>query len=440
MRKIFVFISICMIVFASSEFLKDNSNDDKIAEFKSKLEGYKRQDLIKLALAGDDYWRSGLPSHLLILRGLREFINKLSDEEIKNVISKQLVDYNGLTFEVMLRAASIPEFSNVNAFLKSLDKEKLEKVAYFCEAYERDLKHQYDLDGGLNDYIWRIERSEVQDIILDYIQKYPKLSSDNLIQLCLADEYVTLPKLYEIEGLERDDLASIAITLETYERKKQNKTLIGGLHDYAYSLTSKQLVEIILNFRLNNPELSFKSKLVQIIRKEFLDLKKDSPIVGFAGAIMRNYFLPELRNMASYLSNLKAIQEGRLFPGSTIESYLPLMSKQDLKDFIINNLENFPDLDDVSKLEQESGVSIGGVYNTLITFNEEDLRYICAKVLNHDSANNGIKYTDDIPTYLSKLNKESLIELFEKISETSPEICEVQKLQKIVSPSSFLLK
>ena len=63
----------------------------------------------------------------------------------------------------------------------------------------------------------------------------------------LNQEYlVSLPRIHLIE---------VALSCESFIRKKKGVKLLGGLHDYIDSLENKEIITIIKSFVSENPEL-----------------------------------------------------------------------------------------------------------------------------------------------------------------------------------------
>jgi len=94
---------------------------------------------------------------------------------------------------------------------------------------------------------------------------------------------ITVVSSINIDKLNQKQLAKLAIDIESYVREVKQIRLLGGLHDYAYSLSKEQLITIIEDFIRNEGRLvtDFINRKANLRKSRIEVTLEDSLIVSF---------------------------------------------------------------------------------------------------------------------------------------------------------------
>lgn len=433
-------VILTFLVLVSSFVLADEAEEAK-KKIIQDLQNYSRENLIKLALAGDDFQRSKLPAEILILRGLRQFIDSLGNEEIKKIIANQITaEKSDLTFIKLKELAGIATadtFSSFSTYLESLDKEKLTKFAYAGEKFYRIKYNKEHLDGGLNDYIWRLEKSEIVNIVLKYVKEFPELAKNGLLEeFSQATKVLFTEEVEEVlKKKEQNELAQIAVSLESYEREKLGIHVIGGIHDYAYSLKKEELITTILNMVHDNPELAVEGKIDAIYNKNKPEERKKlgkAAIFGGVEDYIRNFSKSELKEIALAAEQYD-LDTRKAFKLGGLHDYIERLSKEELTTIVLDYVRSYPELRQKGKLESLTNgkVQVGGYHQFLLNKPREELEVYCFAVEKLDRA--GKQMRGGLHDYIFRLSTEQLVEYLDNMSEKHDRIIKQGELDKIVA-------
>jgi hypothetical protein len=394
-----------------------------------------------MALAGDDLQRSVVgDNQVVLLRGLRQFIDSLGNDAIKKIIANQVTSPKNkdLTLQKLKDLAEIAKsdsFTSYNLYLESLDAERLTQFAYAAEKYWRIKYNKEDLDGGLNDYVWRLAKPEIISIVLKYVKEFPELSKKGLLEEFTDKKTKSTSEIQEIlNKKEQTELAQTAIALESYEREKLGIHIIGGIHDYAYSLTKDQLITTILNMVHDNPELTVEGKIDAIYSKSKPEERKKLGLVALFGGIedyIRYFSKSELLQLA-YAAEAYDLEARKTTKLGGLHDYAERLTKEELIRIVLDYVRANPDLRTKGFLEKLTNgfVQEGGYHATLAKKSREELEKYCYAVEKLDRA--GKQMRGGLVDYIFRLTNDQLIEYLDKMSEKHDRIIKQGQLDKIV--------
>ena len=417
------------LTLASSEFLSATHTKEEII---TQLKDYSRENLIKVALAADDYQRAKLPSQILILRGLREFINRLSNNEIKSVIASQIIDSNEeLSLEKLNTLADFNLTSNdhqIMGWLGDLDIEKLKKIAIGCETYSRKTKKQEKLIGGLHDYINFLEKQDIIKIIVEYINQYPELGKNGLLLALSEEKLLTNSEVKEfLTTKSQKTLAQLAITVENYVRTKKNIFVIGGIHDYAFRLEKEQLIEIVEKYVSENPELAVDGKLDSLLTSQ---LTQSHPILGGIEDYLKDFSLEELKKMALEAEKYDIEKNGFRLGG--LHDYINSLTKEEVLSTVVDYIKTFPELRAGGVLEKRAGINQGGLVELLKEKTIPELQSYCLSLESYDRKKRGVELDGGLHDYIDTLTRDDLISYIHEMTNKYPDGVLIGGLEKLV--------
>jgi len=225
-----------------------------------------------------------------VLGGLHDYIDVLSREQLMEIILKHSRTYSELNSGVSLNKLAMtygfaqPEEKKEETeplmvgglvdYIWRESEDVLRQWALTCERYEKERKNIHLL-GGLVNYVRLLNKEQLMNIILDYARKYPELNSrvelNNLAQsygIAPSEEEVLLKMgggLHDyIWRLPEETLRQWALTCDKYDRKTRNVNFRGGLVNYVRLLKKEELIQIIMDFAKQYPELNSATKLQEL--------------------------------------------------------------------------------------------------------------------------------------------------------------------------------
>lgn len=155
-------------------------------------------------------------------------------------------------------------FGGLHDYILRQNRNTLIKWALTCEFHDRKEKN-LQLFGGLHDYIDTMKNQEIADYILRMADSYPTLNSSeqlenlsNIYGIVFESKksltFLTLEDNLEIEGglndyiwrESRETLIKWAFASELYDRELKQSKITGGIHDYIHSFTNEQIIEYVL--------------------------------------------------------------------------------------------------------------------------------------------------------------------------------------------------
>lgn len=420
----FSIISSCL----NSKFLELQDDKDEIL---IQLNGYSKENLELIALAGDDYWRSKMPKEILILRGLREYIHSLNESQLKNIIVEQIKAYE-VTLEKLLNLSGLQltqKYDSLHDYLKIIDKKNLIVIALRAEKFAREKKAIKDVLGGLEDYINNLSEVEIRNIIIDFSKTYPELLSNGVLSEDFTKKLLTNDEIKsKLNEYKRYQLIHLSVSLEQYEREKTHIHRLGGLHDYAYTLKFEELVNVCMNIIIRNAELGFEGKLDFILNKYLSD---PNPILGGIEDYLRDFFRPELEKMALALEEKRNKLEGTVGLIGGLHDYIFKLSDDQVISIISNHLIVFPEVRKAGDLEQLSGVVKYGLRSVI---NQKDIKIIqkyCLGLEKYESEKTG-RPLGNLSENIDNMTTEDLLNYISRKMKIFPEKCSEEELNKLI--------
>jgi hypothetical protein len=147
-----------------------------------------------------------------------------------------------------------------------------------------------------------------------------------------------------LNTLNQDTLISYALAAEAYDRKQTNTFLLGGLHDYIYSLPKQKVVDILEDFTKKYPELN-KKQLDQLI---------ENVERGSTKVTLKDYLLElDTQTLISYALAAEAYDrtETNTFLLGGLHDYINNLNKSDIVNILLDYANKYPELTK-SKFEQ----------------------------------------------------------------------------------------
>ena len=166
------------------------------------------------------------------------------------------------------------KFGGLHDYIFRENRNTLIKWALTCEFHDKKEKN-LQLLGGLHDYIDTMKNQEIADYILRMADSYPTLNSSEQLENLSNSygikfdnqkslTFLTLEDNSEIEGglndyiwrESRETLIKWAFASELYDRELKQSKIRGGIHDYIHSFTNEQIIEYVLKQAEEHKELN----------------------------------------------------------------------------------------------------------------------------------------------------------------------------------------
>jgi hypothetical protein len=270
-------------------------------------------------------------------------------------------------------------------FIWRMPRDTLVGWALATEQYHRKVNNQQGLLGGLDDYINNLSNQEIVSYILKETHEHPEINHKDKLE-SLTVEFGTSkvnvqgPKRGEDGGLHdyiwrlpREKLITWALASEAYHRDVNHLHLMGGLDDYATSLTNDQLIEYIMNQVKEHPELSDQGKLDTLSTKYNINansvhnVQAASPIGGEGG--LHDYIWrterPVLNKWALATERYHRKINNITLRGG-LDDYINSLTNQQVIEYIMKEAKEHPEIASSQKLESlvsEFGISESTVHS-----------------------------------------------------------------------------
>jgi hypothetical protein len=272
-------VSDSALLFVSGRnFLEDNNNHQDIVNY---LKGLSLEDLTTTALRVDAYYRQ--KNGIKRQGGLHDLLRFMNNDDIVNWILNKIEELPELQSVAALRNLNNSNLSllllaeaDLVAYLNTLPRSKLIDIALDVELYDRRKQHITTL-GGLYNRVPYMSYSNLIKWILEKVELYPELNSiDALKNLNTEngddnDTTNQLSKNFNLEKLKksgRDKLIDYVLALEAYHRRVLNINVKGGLADYITIFSSQEIVNKVIEFLVEHPEIDTLDKLDQLAANE----------------------------------------------------------------------------------------------------------------------------------------------------------------------------
>lgn len=308
-----------------------------------------RITLIETALAFEAYITK--KKQIQKLGGLHDYVDSLDNTQIVSIINSFIKENSEVTVDklkefVQKKVLSQEQFE---AYLNGLVKDpkdltNLIQAALSVDSY--DLEHSmYKRLGGLHDYAHLLTQKQLVEATVAIAKKWPELYEEGKLASIMGRQAVRLQgaTFGGIEDylfkMDLEDLKSVALAGESYDRTQRKVFLLGGLHDYIDSLSKDQVYEIIMNYVRQYPELR---------KPGYLEALAGIPDKGFEN-LLKNYKIEKLKETALALEAYdRDVRNIRLMGG--LHDYIDSLTVENLIEYIRRKGEAYPEIRNEEKL------------------------------------------------------------------------------------------
>ena len=317
-------------------------------DYDSYLKSLSREELVNLALKTELYSRKGKQ----ILGGLHDYIEKLDDSDIITIIKNINKSVQGEDLSTIEKAKEIVKedeitMEKLKENLTQKSKDELVHIALVLDAYdnERSLVHKL---GGLHDYAHLLSESELVDAIMTLASKRKEVLKENFIKDLLKNKSDSRLVGASYGGLEdylwrmsESEIRQMAIAAESYDRKKRGVVVLGGLEDYADSLSKEELYGIITKYVKSYPELRTPGVLEEL---------SNLPQGGYSN-LLGSYDIEKLRSICLSIEKYDRTKRQAFLIGG-LHDYIMKLTTEDLVNYIRKMSLKYPELRNKEKLEE----------------------------------------------------------------------------------------
>lgn len=198
--------------------------------------------------------------------GIRDLLSELTIDDLRLILERDVDNYPFLLEKDLLLKKSSAIKVSYEKFLKTLNREELNKFAFAAESYRNKVMKLENLSPVIFPSIQsNLDDSEVIAYILKLVSKHPELGVGTLLEdivekgILSDSEFVAF-----LNSQSRVHLAKLAIAAEQYKKSKLGFVATGGLFDYVLILSKEEIINEIIKFSSNAPELQIKGFLDEI--------------------------------------------------------------------------------------------------------------------------------------------------------------------------------
>ena len=409
------------------------------APFELEIQNYNNAQLQKIALACEKFSREKENmGHLL--GGLDDYIFRLSDNEIIEIIKKYSIAYPELrNVEKLNRLANIEvivsrgESWGVN-YLNTFSRSQLEAMALASETYYRKKENKEGLKGGLHDYIASLSKEQVIEYIMNKANSYPELQEIGTLEKLAMTKFLSedeIDNLY-FDGKSLENLCKVAIKLEKYDREISSIKLLGGIHDYCLRLSSEEVIAFSKIIMRKWPSLYLEGELFKVLPTE---CETDYKLLGLESHLSE-MDLYDLKKLALVAEKYDLEQKGtKRFGG--LHDYIFKLDKLQIVKIIKGYLEEYPTLNENGKLEELANIPKGGFRKSLENRSNDQLKAACIAVEKYHREVNHLRLRGGIGDYVHILSKIELVDYIVNNSSSYDKIREANGIDWVLSKYNF---
>ena len=275
---------------------------------------------------------------------------KLDSLSVKYNIDPKNVHTN----ETPLTSTFVGGDGGLHDYIWRLERPVLNNYALAAEQYHRE-KENIKLYGGLHDYINVLSNEQVIEYILKQVKQHPEIGSsqklDSLsVELGIAKPVLKMGGLNDyIWRLPRTTLDSWALACERYHNKEQN--LFGGLHDYIGTFSNQQVIDYIMNKVKENPELGNAEKLNALVAKYGFKNETSAPQAILGGGLHDVVRALDRKSLISYALAIENYSNEKSPKFGGIHDYIDKLEDDHIRKFILDQAKNFPELNSREAIE-----------------------------------------------------------------------------------------
>jgi HD superfamily phosphohydrolase YqeK len=343
--------------------------------------------------------------------------------------------------------------------------ETLIQWALTADTYDKKMRNIHIL-GGLEDYIYSLSREELMQITLKHAKTYPELNSSlKLNQLAISYGFAEAEKKEDahlkngglndyISRQSEDVLRSWALTCEKYEIEKKNLIMIGGLHDYIMNLNEQELIDIVLQYARNYPELDSGNRLNElalsygITAPKVAAHKEENHRIGGLEDYILRMTDETLRQWALSCEKYDRVTRKVELHGG-LHDYINVLNKEQIVEIILNYVKSYPELNSGAKLTElsmEYGFTpeeetqnpsepfIGGGLHDYIATVRNDVLFSWALTCDkYDREFRNVNNRGGLVDYIRLMKREEIIQIILEFVKKYPELNSATKLQELAT-------
>jgi hypothetical protein len=337
----------------------------------------------------------------------------------------------------------------------------LRQWALTCDKYDKE-KRNVNLHGGLEDYVNNLSREQLMDICLKHARTYIELNSIETLNSLSTSYGFSLPSLSKkleakiMGGLEDfiskesvDVLRQWALTCERFKREQNNQVFLGGLVNYVRLLNKEQLIEVILNYAKEYPQLNSVEELNELAHK--YGIVNSEKIIKEKLGGLDNYILSvsevTLRQWALTCDKYNRTVRNEFLLGG-LSDYIDSLTKEEIIKIILDYATTYPEISNSEKLSELS-ISYGfAPFKETQEITEpvtvdEGLKDFISKVRDdvliswaltcdkYDRQTRKVKLLGGLVDYVRLLKREELIKIVMDFTKIYPELNSASKLQEL---------
>jgi hypothetical protein len=484
MKSIILFICIGLIF--TSILVRENSADGligggdhdntafKLNRMRNHLAEKSLDELKKEAFKLEIYINS--KSKNPILGGLHDYIDTISKEELIEVMSGMILNniellelnlYESVVdpLEVEEKKEDEPAFVGglVDYIWRQTD-DVLRQWALTCDKFDKE-KRNIKLLGGLDDYVNTLTREQLMEIILKHAKTYPQLNSGVVLnRLSISYGFAQPEQNKEEEQPEliggfsdylwnqsEDVLRHWALSCERYQKEKKNLNLIGGLVNYVRLLKKDKLINIILNYTNEFPELKSAEKLNSLAVSYGIAPPQEEATQKVGGLVDYIWRIPEetLRQWALTCEKYDRTSRKVELRGG-LHDYVDRLSKEELIKIILDYTNTYPEISSGLKLTQlsisygftpyeetqqppEPVATDGGLHDYIWRVRDDVLVSWALTCDKYDREVRKVRLLGGLVDYVRLLKKDELVKIVMDFTQKYPELNSAAKLQELAN-------
>lgn len=433
MRITLLAIVLSLITLVSFSYSANLKADPQPGDLATLLAKKSRKDLEKIAYYVSSYDQKVRGTIGIIGLPFRKSIPEMQLQDLINFIvyytklyPKVFPDINTINKLVGLRNSDKKQA--YKDYLNTLPLEQLQKMALAAEAYSRRKEGQEDIMGGLHDYISTLTQDSIVSIILEYCSKYPELMENRLLEILGEGNTMTPDDIRAaLKDVDRLTIILWVIACDEYDRERNFR--LGGLHEYAYSLRKEELIEILIKFIHNYPELMYEGRLQNLAG----EMQQSNP--GLFGGIINyldDFTKEELVALALAAEKYDREQTNIELIGG-LHDYVNSLTKPQIEKIMRDFLVLYPALRPAGILESKAGLEQGGFVGYLKSFSLTDIRSLCVSVESYVRKDvEKVDVKDSIHDKVANMTGEECIDFILQITETHVELRTKAKIAEIL--------
>jgi HD superfamily phosphohydrolase YqeK len=427
--RIYILITFAILSFATSLRFLENTNS-----FEDQVRGFNLNELKKIALGFETYDRS--EKGIVLLGGLHDYIDSLSDRQITGIIFDYVKVYpdfksvDALKKKFLTQVLLVATEDDLKVKLTALPRTKLVGIALALERESRKAKGQEKLLGGLHDYIDRLTDGNIVDIIIDYSKDLADYKTyDKLLSLINTAPLEISAITERLNKKTKEELAHIGIAADEYDRRRSDTLRLGGLHDYVWRLEKNDIISIIISYCKKWPEL-----LQEQYFSEILDVKSDEThnIIGGFEDYVWKLDKEDLIACALACEEYDRNKMGIKILGG-LHDYINSLNDDQIIKILTDYIHKYPELRLAGVIEKIAKIPVGGFFSYLDTFSDDQLREVCVILEKYDREVRGVTLLGGIHDYVDTLTRERLVEYIKNKADYYPEIRKEGKLVSILT-------